>query len=81
MKNHVFERFSEAKKQQPESSFDIVLDLDQFWINRSCIYCVFYRLLSWNIACVAYFTNSLRILLRILYISKFLARDNDFPPF
>ena len=67
MRNHVFERLSEAKKQHPESSFDIILDLDQFWINRSCIYCVFYISLSWSNACVAYFTNSLRIILCILY--------------
>ena len=37
MKNHVFERLSEAQKLHLESSFDIVLDLDQFWINSSCL--------------------------------------------
>lgn len=35
MKNHVFERLSEAQKQHLESSFDIVLDLDKSWIDSS----------------------------------------------
>lgn len=77
MKNHVFKRLSEAKKQHPESCFDIVLDLDQFWINRSCVYCVFYISLSWNIECVAYFTNSLRIILRCVFYKKPITSQNS----
>ena len=35
MKNHVFKHLSEAQKQHLESSFDIALNFDQFWINSS----------------------------------------------
>ena len=37
-----------------------------------CVYCVFYRSSFWNIVCIAYFTNWLRLILRILRMLRTL---------
>ena len=38
-----------------------------YFTNWYCVYCVFYRSSFWNIACIAHFTNWLRIILHILH--------------
>ena len=41
-------------------------------------YCVFYRSSFWNIACIAYFTNSLRIILRMLHVLRCIFYNEPF---